>query len=602
MSTLRGLTAVLALLYTSIAWAGNTVETNGVLSDIIVYRGQATVIRTLDVELPDGSSEIIVGKLPDKLITDTLSAQAPEGVTISSVRYREKKAGEDTRQEVKDLEAKIELVQKDQYQTKRDLEIDEWMFIKFSRYWELPQSIGTSDQNRPILQPEGLEKLAGYLEKRSMEWHQNRVKNEFKQQDIEKAIGKLDKKLQELKGQVNSSEKQAVISATRSRKGRVKIKLSYIVEGANWFPQYNLRAQPAKGVTSSEYNALVFQASGEDWNDVAVKLSTALPAMVAASPAVEPMKVKLGNPAPIVSSGESKREAGYGLVAPAKDKEPFRDLSQQVQTYEGQRREAATKGKMGEMALNQAASSNQLLELRADREAVQVIKTQTRKIARVEGVSVTYDIPGRLWVPSKTEQQLVNIASFESKADFITVSTPILTDYAYVEGNISNDSNAILLAGPANMYRDGEFAGKGQIDLVTKGEKFTAGFGVDSQIRISREIKDKKVDTMFGNRVDKFEYRLAIENYKGAAVKLRLLERIPYTEDAGLEIKDFETNTPISTDQDYVRTLKDKGILRWDLELAPNTVSDKARIITYSYTMKYDKGLQIQPVSTPHVR
>jgi len=601
MSTLRGLIAVMALLYTGIAWAGNTVETNGVLSDVIVYRGQAMVIRTLDVELPDGSSEIIVGKLPDKLITDTLSAQGPEGVTISSVRYREKKAGEDTRQEVKDLEAKIEQVRKDQYQTKRNLEIEEWMFSKFSRYWELPQSIGTSDQNRPILQPEGLEKLAGYLEKSSMEWHQNRVKDEFKQQDIEKELAKLDKKLQELKGQIDSSEKQAVISATRNRKGAVKIKLSYIVEGANWFPQYNLRAQPAKGVTSVEYNALVFQASGEDWNDVAVKLSTALPAMVAASPAVEPMKVKLGNPAPILSSDKTTREIGYAPAPPAMP-EQFKDLSQQVQAYEGKRREAAAKGKMGEMSLNQAASSNQLLELQADREAVQVIRTQTRKIARVEGVSVTYDIPGRLWVPSKTEQQLVNIASFESKADFITVSTPILTDYAYVEGSISNDSYTILLAGPANMYRDGEFAGKDHIDLVTKGEKFTAGFGVDSQIRISREIKDKKVDTIFGNRVDIFEYRLAIENYKGAAVKLRLMERIPYTEDTGLEIKDFETNTPVSTDQDYVRTLKDKGILRWDLELAPNTVSEKARIITYSYTMKYDKGLQIQPVSTSRVR
>jgi hypothetical protein len=145
------------------------------------------------------------------------------------------------------------------------------------------------------------------------------------------------------------------------------------------------------------------------------------------------------------------------------------------------------------------------------------------------------------------------------------------------------------------MYRDMEFAGRGQVDLVTKGEKFTAGFGVDSQIRISREFKDKKVDTMFGNRVDKFEYRIAIENYKNTAVKIRLLERIPYTEDAALEIKDFETNTPLSKDQDYIRTLKDKGILRWDLELAPNTVSDKARVITYSYTMKYDKVMQIQP-------
>jgi uncharacterized protein (TIGR02231 family) len=169
-----------------------------------------------------------------------------------------------------------------------------------------------------------------------------------------------------------------------------------------------------------------------------------------------------------------------------------------------------------------------------------------------------------------------------------------LTDYVYVEATVVNDSDTVLLAGPASMYRQSEFAGKGQVDLVTKGEKFTAGFGADSQIRISREIKDKKVDTMFGNRIDRFEYRIAIENYKSTPVKLRLTERIPWTEDEDLEIKDFETNTPLSTDQDYVRTLKDKGILRWDLDLAPNTVADKARVITYGYTMKYDKTMQIQ--------
>lgn len=571
MKTHIGVLAVLILLCAGSAQAGNTVEANGVLSDAIVYRGQALVTRTIELDLPEGSSEIIVPRLPDKLITDSLSAQAPDGVTISSVRYREKKAGEDTRQEVKDLEAQIEQIKKDQYQTKRDRDIAGWMFEKFSRYWELPQNIGQADQNRPMLQPEAVETLAGYLEKRSMEWHQNCVKDEFRQQDIEKELGTLEKKLQELRGQRSGFEREAVISITQNRKGKVVLKLSYLVEGANWLPQYNLRAQPVKGTVSVEYNALVFQTSGEDWNDVALKLSTAQPAMVSSPPGVEPMQIKLGSPAP-PAERELKQVATQKLGV---QEDAFRDLSQQVQMYGEKRREAVARGKAGERALNEAAIAGQVLELQAERDAVQVIKTQQKRIARVEGVSVTYDIAGRLWVPSKTEQQLVNIASFESRADFIAIGTPILTDYVYVQGEIVNGSDTILLAGPASVYRDGEFVGKSQVDLVTKGEKFTVGFGVDSQIRISREFKDKKVDTLFGKRVDKFEYRIAIENYKATAVKLRLLERIPYTEETNLEIRDFETSTALSTDQDYVRTLKDKGILRWDLELVPNTVSDK---------------------------
>ena len=587
--------AALILLCAGSSRAENTIIVSGELTDVIVYRGQALVTRTIELDLPQASTEIIVAGLPDKLITDTLSAQAPDGVIISSVRYREKKTGEDTRQEVKDLEARIEQVGKQQFQTNRDLEIEGWMFAKMSRYWELPQTIGQADENHPMLQPQDVENLVGYLEKKSLEWHQSRVKDELKQKDIEKELGGLEKKLREMLSQRSKFTREAVISVTQNHKGKATIKLSYIVDGANWLPQYILRAEAAKGTVSVEYNALVFQTSGEDWNDVSIKLSTALPAMVAASPAVEPMQVKLGTPAP-ASPMESKPSAlggAYGVQQLEKDE--FRDLSQQVQMYQTRRQEAASKGKMGEMALNEAALSNQILELQADREAARVIRTQAKRIARVEGVSVAYDIPGRLWVPSKTEQQLVNIASLESKADFTAIGTPILTDYVYLEGNVTNDSETILLAGPASMYRDGEFAGKGMVELVTKGEKFAAGFGVDSQIRISREFKDKKVDTLFGNRVDKFEYRLAIENYKNTAVKLRLLERIPYTQDLALEIRDFQTNTPLSADQDYIRTLKDKGILRWDLELAPKTVADKARVITYSYTMKYDKGMQIRP-------
>ena len=576
-----------------------TIESAGTISDVVVYRGQAMVIRTIEADLPEGSSEIIVNNLPERLITDTLSAEAPTGVTVSSVRYREKKAGEDTRQEVKDLEAKIEQGKRDQYQTQKDHEIDELMFNRFGIYWNLPEKMG-DDSNRPTLKPETVERMAAYLEKKITQWHENIVKDEFKLQDIQKELDKLDKKLNELKAQVSNVEKQAVISLTQNRKGKITLKLSYIVDGANWHPIYNLRAQMAKSIVSVEYNALVFQSSGEDWNDVAIKLSTAQPAMVAANPAIEPMRIKIGQPPKSAPIAKTKSADAYFYES--FEEGSFSDLSQQVQNYETQRQTAAAKGKMAEMELNRAAASNQMLELQADKEAAKIIKTETKKIARVEGVSVTYDIPGKLWMPSKTEQQLVNIATFESKADFTDVGTPILTDYVYVEGSIVNGSDTVLLAGPASMYRDGEFAGKGQIDLVTKGEKFIAGFGVDSQVRISREMKDKKVDTMFGNRVDKFDYRIAIENYKAVPVKLRLMERIPYTEETGLEIKDFETNTPLSSDQDYIRTLKDKGILRWDLELGANTVLEKSRVITYSYTMKYDKEMQIQPAGSKPAR
>jgi len=57
---------------------------------------------------------------------------------------------------------------------------------------------------------------------------------------------------------------------------------------------------------------------------------------------------------------------------------------------------------------------------------------------------------------------------------------------------------------------------------------------------------------------------------------------------------DFKTNTELSKDTEYQRLDRKKGILRWDLQLKPNTSEDKATVVTYSYTLKYDKDMRVQ--------
>jgi len=237
------------------------------------------------------------------------------------------------------------------------------------------------------------------------------------------------------------------------------------------------------------------------------------------------------------------------------------------------------------------------MELQADRAGVQVIQKEARRFARTEGVSVTYNLPGRFTIPSKTGQQLATVSAFTAKGDFVMIATPLLTNYVYLMADIVNSSSSVLLAGPVDMYCNGNFVGKGELGLITMGEKFTAGFGVDSQVQISREFKDKKIDTLWGSKVETYDYRLAIENYRNSKVRLRLMERIPYSEDATLEIKDFQTNTPLSTDAEYLRAERDKGILRWDIELAPGATGQNAKIVTYSYTIKYGNEMKIQPAA-----
>ncbi|NLH16436.1 MAG: DUF4140 domain-containing protein, partial [Phycisphaerae bacterium] len=93
-----------------LAWA-ETVNLNGKIDGVIVYRGQALVTREIELALPAGSHEVIVGNLPEKIVAESLYSQAPENVTILSVRYRQRAVQEDTREEVKQVDALIEQIE-----------------------------------------------------------------------------------------------------------------------------------------------------------------------------------------------------------------------------------------------------------------------------------------------------------------------------------------------------------------------------------------------------------------------------------------------------------------------------------------------------------
>ena len=85
---------------------------SGAISKVTVYRGQAMVTRTLDVDLPAGTSELIVTDLPAKIVPESLYAQTSGDIKVLSVRFREKAVREDTREEVKKLDAQIEEVKR----------------------------------------------------------------------------------------------------------------------------------------------------------------------------------------------------------------------------------------------------------------------------------------------------------------------------------------------------------------------------------------------------------------------------------------------------------------------------------------------------------
>lgn len=591
------ITAVFTMLVAAHTTA-QPLEVAGKINSVIVYRGQALVTRIIEADLPEGTSEIIVPDLPSEIVSESLFAQSQSDARVISVRYREKSIEEDTRQEVKQLEAQIQEIQKRIYVIGRDRHHSGDCWARYNKLWELTLQGEQQDLNRALLQPEALSSLTEYLEKKSIFWHQDSVKLEQEKTQLEKELGLLNKQLEELKAGRSKKERQAVIYIDSPDKIHGQISLNYLVNSASWLPQYNLRALSDKEKILAEYNAVIHQASGEDWNGVQISLSTAQPTTEAGAPALDAMKVGLlAGPTPKTPSAvpvSAMQEQSCAIDAVSGN---WSDLTEDFARLQRQRRQAGIRGKAAQSELQQLAIGNQMIELKVDKKSLRMIRQQAQDFVRTEGVSVAYNLPGKLTMPSRSDQQLVTITSFGVDADFVFVATPILTDYVYLQGDAVNNSDTLLLAGPANMYRDGQFAGRGHLEMMPVGKKFTVGFGVESRIQVTRELEDKEITSFLGNRVENYKYRISINNYNDRRVSLRLMDRMPYTEDENLGIGEFASNLALSDDSEYLRSAKAKGILRWDLDLEPDTFDDAATVVTYEYTVKYDNDMHMGAVN-----
>jgi uncharacterized protein (TIGR02231 family) len=573
--------AVVLIILTASAAFAEVPTTTGTISKVTVYRGQALVTRTVSVDLPPGAMELVVKDLPAMIVPESIFAQTSDDIKVLSVRYREKAVSQDTRQEVKQLDTRIEDVQhKLKYAESEHKHLDmQWQM--FEKLKDFTIAAANIDLNRGLLTFKPVKSLTELIEKKGLDYFKQKMDLEDKIDELKKEQELLGRKRGELVAGQSKTEREAVLFISKAGGKKIAIELSYLVGGANWQQQYNLRANPEKSNVLIEYNAVVNQTSGEDWDGVALSLSTAEPTMVAAAPVLEPMFVALSNPAQTQQAGPP---AFIGAA--------------QARQYQESRKANIKKGLAANTELNELAINNQAFFFNAGQKELQEFQQQMAEISRIEGISVTYDLPGRLTLPSRSDQQLVSIASIIAKADFTLIATPLLTDYVYLQADLLNDSDTVLLPGQASMFRDGQFVGRSRLPQVTIGEKFTAGFGIDSQVHVARELEDKKTRIQGGNRIDTYDYRIALSNYKNKPVELQLLDRLPYTDDSSIKIELEKTEPQFSTNSEYLRTVKKKGILRWDLKLASNTIEQDSTVVKYSFTMEYDRNMQIQPRRT----
>ncbi|GMN05125.1 hypothetical protein MTsPCn5_05130 [Croceitalea sp. MTPC5] len=213
-----------------------------------------------------------------------------------------------------------------------------------------------------------------------------------------------------------------------------------------------------------------------------------------------------------------------------------------------------------------------------------VVVITTKKSTSNEGATKTeFAIKKSYSIPSDNDITAIEINTFRLPATYEYFAAPIINENVFLTASFSNWEQHQLLPGEANIYFEGTYAGKTVLDPYTTKKEMILSLGIDPNITVTREQERNFKSKSFtgSNRILDRTYNLEVKNNKGIAIDLKLLDRIPKSQQKEIKVTDIVTNT---ADYDVK-----KGLLTWKMELQPQETKTES----FSFQVKYPRGRYI---------
>lgn len=581
---------LLIVLTCSLAALADEPETlTGKVTEVTLYQGQALVTRSITIpDVDAGPVEVVVGPLPAAVVQDSLFAEGGEHTAIRAVRFRQRSVSEapgeklrelqeaerDLNWRRKEVQAKLSLLQhRDSYLTKLE---------KFTA------PAATAEMSKGVLNAESLIEISNYNFEKRQDIEFKRLEVTQEADAINREMAEIQKQMRELTGGSGRIEREAVVFVDHRGNGPLEFDLNYLVGNCGWKPAYTLRADSKKEQVSIEYTAMIRQVSGEDWNNVKLRLSSASAALSSAAPTLSYFAVDLQQAAPAENQQMQSPNISSGSF---QFRGQLKDINDRRDQLLGGQKKAISREAFvnNSYALNQTANDLQLLEVMAGEEL-----TQAEAVAS-SPLSFSYELKQPVSVDSRADQQLVRIMQTNLKGELYYLAMPVLSEFVYREALLTNTTGYDLLSGPITTYLDGRFVGRAELGTVAQGQSFVAGFGADPQLRTSRQRIKRDVNVQGANQIVNLEFELKVENFKDQKVTVRVMDRMPYADNASsLKVSLDETSRALSKDEDYRRIERPKNILRWDVTVDADATGPKAAELTFDYTMEFARNLTLQ--------
>ena len=358
--------------------------------------------------------------------------------------------------------------------------------------------------------------------------------SQLRVQDLNEKYAAASAELNKIHASADIRTRRVEVEVESAAAVDAEIALDYVVAGASWAPAYDAR-QGATELALTCYGT-VTQATGEDWNRIALTLSTARPAEGAQVPTLLPVQltgaVRQKRPVQIVSYGKKK---------------------------------AKEQDKDGETTGNAEQNG--------------------RASVDDHGTAVVFRIEGKESLPADRRPHKVEIATLPLKSELVWETIPKIAPYVYLKSTARNKGTFPLLAGEVNVFRSSGYVGTSHLEYIAPGEEFAVSLGIDDDLKVHRiidEHADTKPKILGTTRTITYAYSIDLSNYKDGPQAVTVVENIPVTQRKEIKIGLREgTTKPDKQD--------DEGFVKWKVDLKPG----ETRTVFFGYTVEYPKDFQL---------
>jgi len=503
------------------------------IAQVKVYPGSATVERVMRVAA--GSKTLTFACLPAGLDVQSLQVTAAASVRVGETSVLTEPRALSSQCSNNALDGCIRELE-DQ---KESLQAETDALGLVTAYLKGLSSTGDDASGKHVaLDAKNLTAVADAMRKTGQDALQKQRQIARRQTDIDKQLNPLLAERTRLQG----AGSVVAVTVTLAADADAEVRLSYQISGPGWTPAYRALLDTTTRKVRIERQALVAQATGEDWRGVKLVLATGQPRRETTGRLPSPWRIGIEPPQP-QPRNDSARYAG--APAPAAAMAPV----------------AARVREANEPPLFDVSVFN-------------------------GSFATEFSVPQAIDVPSNGQRVVMSLGQHEDSAVLAARTTPRIDASAFLLADMPRPGG-VWPAGPMQLYRDGAFVGNGQWS-APDGERLTLSFGRDELVRVEAEPERDNQGTggFVGSRAERTLQRgYVLENRHRTPITLQVLEAAPVSIDDQVRIATQFAPQPAESAWN-----KQPGVAMWTIELD----AGKTARVAAAYTISYPKEARLQ--------